>query len=319
MKAWIILSTLLVQASPTVAGTAETFIEASGPLGPLKGTMISAGANSPVVLILPGSGPTDRDGNSPLGVRASTYKLLAEGLAANSISSVRIDKRGLFASAGAVANANDVKISDYAADTHSWIATIRKSTAAPCVWVLGHSEGGLVALVAAQNSSDICGLLLVSAMGRPMDQVLREQLRAANAPLLDQADAAINSLKSGQRFDATKLHPALLPLFRPEVQGFLINEFSYDPTSLIASTRMPVLIMQGARDLQVSVTDAQLLAKAAPRATLKLLSNVNHVLKTVSSDARNANVATYTDPGLPLADGVAKGIAEFIVAQPVRR
>lgn len=95
MRSWIIVSALLLQAiSPATAAPIESFIEAPGPLSPLKGTMLSAGANTPVVLILPGSGPTDRDGNSPLGIKASTYKLLAEGLTAHGVSSARIDKRG---------------------------------------------------------------------------------------------------------------------------------------------------------------------------------------------------------------------------------
>jgi pimeloyl-ACP methyl ester carboxylesterase len=322
VRSWIIVSGLLLQAIlPAIATPIESFIEAPGPLSPLKGTMLSAGANTPVVLILPGSGPTDRDGTSPLGIKASTYKLLAEGLAAQGVTSARIDKRGAFASAGAVTDGNDVKISDYAADTHAWIASIRKSTGVSCVWLLGHSEGGLVALLAAQEGTDVCGLVLISVAGRPLDEVLREQLLAnpANTPLLDQANRAIDSLKAGKHVDTTELHPALLPLFRPQVQGFLINEFSYDPAALIAAIKRPILIMQGERDLQVSVMDARILAKADPKAKLILLPNVNHVLKTVNSDARNANAATYADPSLPLAEGISETVAKYIVSQSVGR
>jgi alpha-beta hydrolase superfamily lysophospholipase len=154
----------------------------------------SSGAG-PIVLIIPGSGPTDRDGNSPLGIKASTYRLLAEELARHNIGSVRIDKRGMFASGAAVKDANAVTIRDYAADVHSWVRAIRSRTSAPCVWLLGHSEGGLVALAAVQEDQGICGLVLVAAAGRPLDEVLRAQLEAnpANAPLLEQANAAITS------------------------------------------------------------------------------------------------------------------------------
>jgi len=98
----------------------ETYVDAPGPSGPLKGTMLTPGGipAPPVVLIIPGSGPTDRDGNSGLGVKASTYRLLAEALAERGIASARTDKRGMFASPGAVANPNHVTISDYAADAH---------------------------------------------------------------------------------------------------------------------------------------------------------------------------------------------------------
>src|SRR4051812_6081088 len=146
----------------------EVAIEAPGPQGPLGGTMIESAAGAPVVLIIPGSGPTDRNGDNPLGVSGGVYRQIAIGLAARGIASVRVDKRGMFGSHSAVADANDVTIADYAADVRSWIGAIRKRTGAPCVWVLGHSEGGLVALVAAQSAPDICGLLLVAAMGRPL-------------------------------------------------------------------------------------------------------------------------------------------------------
>jgi len=146
----------------TAAGTApvESPIEAPGPSGPLKGTLLTAsGGHGPVILIIPGSGPTDRDGNNPAGVLAAPYRLLAEGLAAQGVTSVRIDKRGMFGSAAATADANAVTIPDYVTDVQTWSRVIRERTKRSCVWLLGHSEGGLIAMAAARNP-DVCGLLL---------------------------------------------------------------------------------------------------------------------------------------------------------------
>ncbi len=302
----------------------EKLVEAGGPLAPLKGSLLAPQkADVPVVLIVPGSGPTDRNGNNPLGVSASIYQLLAQELAARGIATVRIDKRGMFGSARAVADANAVTIPDYASDVHSWVQSIRQETGAPCVWVLGHSEGGLVALMAAGQgrsgaaaAKDICGLVLVATAGRPLGQVLRDQLQAnpANAPLMDQAFGAISTLEAGRRVDPATLHPALMPLFNPAVQGFLISALALDPAQLIAAYRGPVLVLQGERDIQVSVQDARRLAQAAPAAKLVLLPGTNHVLKQVATDDRAANMATYGNPGLPLASGVADAIAQFIAA-----
>jgi alpha-beta hydrolase superfamily lysophospholipase len=111
-----------------------------------------------------------------LGIKAATYRLLAEGLAAHGIATVRIDKRGLFASAAAAPDANAVTIRSYADDVHTWVSSIRYQTGARCIWLLGHSEGGLVALAASQAGSDICGLVLVSTAGRPISEVLKSQL-----------------------------------------------------------------------------------------------------------------------------------------------
>jgi len=302
---------------PFMACAAESSIQAQGPQGPLEGTMLEpASANAPVVLIVPGSGPTDRDGNSPMGLRASTYRLLADGLVTRGIASVRIDKRGLYGSRAAIPDPNAVTINDYAADVHAWASAIRNRTGAACVWVLGHSEGGLVALVADQNPTDLCGLILVATAGRPLADVLREQLKAnpANAPILDQALTAVAHLEAGQRVDTGAMNPVLLPLFRPEVQDLLINEFSFDPAKLIATCRNPVLILQGNRDIQVGVADAERLKQALPAARLVILPDTNHVLKTVRSDDRVANIATYTATDLPLAPGTIDAIANFIAS-----
>ena len=293
-------------------------IEAPGPAGPLSGTALGPpDRDAPVVLIVPGSGPTDRDGNNPLGIMAAPYRLIAEGLATHGIRSVRIDKRGMFGSSRAVPDAIAVVIDDYAADIHAWAATIRERMGASCVWVLGHSEGGLSALVAARDHPGICGLLLVSTPGRRLGDILREQIAAnpANGHIRAQAESIIAQLELGRRVEATTVHPALLPLFRPEVQGFLISALAIDPARLIAEYRGPVLILQGLRDIQVRRADAERLHQARPDANLTLLPDANHVLKSVSIDDLAANLAAYQDTERPLAQGVVETLAAFIKAQ----
>ncbi len=293
-------------------------IEAPGPNGPLSGTLLGpTDPGAPVVLIVPGSGPTNRDGNSPLGIRASTYRLIAEGLAARRIRSVRVDKRGLFGSARAVPDANATTMQDYAADIRTWAATIRQETGAPCVWVLGHSEGGLAALLAAQQPTGLCGLLLVSTAGRSFGAVLRGQIEAnpANAPLRERAEAILVELEASRRVTSEDIPPPLQPLFRPEVQGFLSSVLALDPAKLAAAYPGPVLILQGLRDIQVGRVDAERLHGAHPNAEMVLLPEANHVLKAIATDDRAANIATYVDPDRPLADGVIDALASFVRRQ----
>lgn len=299
-----------------IAAAAATALPmtAKGPQGPLAGTFLDAGRNSPAVLIIPGSGPTDRDGNNPLGVTAAPYRLLADELARKGVSSLRTDKRGLFGSKSAVADANKVTISDYASDARQWVSALRQNNEAPCVWVLGHSEGALVALAAAQQPAGICGLILVSGAGRKLSDVIREQLRSnpANAPVLDPAMAALDALEQGKHVDVSGMHPALQKLFAPQVQDFLIDMFRQDPAKLAASLKVPLLIVQGERDLQVSVADARMLAAAQPKAKLVLLPRMNHVLKDLDSDDRSANLAAYADPSLPVDPGLVDAIVRFV-------
>lgn len=324
MTSWIRAALPLLLALPAAPACAqapaESAIEAPGPQGPLAGTMIAPAPGGPVVLMLPGSGPTDRDGNNRLGVHADSTKLLAQALAAQGIGSVRIDKRGMFGSAAAIPNPNAVTITDYATDVQQWIRVIRAKTGARCVWVLGHSEGGLIALRAAQTPSDICGLVLLAAAGRPMGTLLREQLAASGLPaeMLAQADAGITSLEHGERVDAAKMPPVLLPLFAPAVQGFLIDQMTLDPAKLAKAYRGPVLIVSGGGDIQVRPADAEALHPARPDATLLVVPGMTHVLKFAESEDRAANLATYRDPALPLAPGLAEGIGAFILAHSPR-
>ncbi|GAA3255751.1 hypothetical protein GCM10020258_14490 [Sphingomonas yabuuchiae] len=227
----------------------------------------------------------------------------------------------MFASAGAIPDANKVTIDDYAADTRSWIAAIRAKTGAPCVWVLGHSEGGLVALdTAAAKPAGLCGVITVSTPGRRLGTVMRAQFHAnpANAPILADADRMIDALEAGRTIPAASLTPPLPMIFADAVQPFLINSFSKDPAKLAAATAKPLLIVQGEADLQVTPEDARTLKAAQPKTRLVLLPGVNHVLKTVEGDSRGANLATYADPNLPIALGVVTAVADFVMGHPAQ-
>jgi pimeloyl-ACP methyl ester carboxylesterase len=124
--------------------------------------------------------------------------------------------------------------------------------------------------------------------------------------------AALNTLDRGQHVDVTNMNPALLTLFRPQVQDFLIDMFKRDPAKLVASLKLPLLIVQGGRDIQVSTTDAKVLAAAQPKAKLVLIPAMNHVLKDVASDDRAANVATYADPSLPVDRELVDAVVAFV-------
>ena len=297
----------------------EIPVEAEVENGTLSGTLLAPdGAAKAAIVIIPGSGPTNRDGNNPLGVSASYLKMLAEALAGHGIASIRIDKRGMFESRSTFPDPNAVTFDDYAADALAWVAVAKEKTGVDCVWLAGHSEGGLVALVAAQAAGPVpCGLALIAAPGRRMGVVLAGQLRAnpANAAFLDDALGAIETLERGEKPDTTGFHPALQPLFNPSIQDFLIDAFARDPAALIAAVTRPVLIVQGEADLQVGAADAGALARAQPEAEHMLLPGMNHVLKAVPEGDTAANLAAYGDPSLPLAPGLADAIAEFILRE----
>ncbi|MEX0341737.1 MAG: alpha/beta hydrolase [Erythrobacter sp.] len=317
---WNAILTALVGLTSTTAVAAAgppAVLTAPGPEGELSGTLIAPGQGKPVVLIIPGSGPFDRDGNSPIGVRTDAYRLLAEALAGRDIGSLRIDKRGMFASKHAVADGNAVVIADYVADTAEWVAAARTATGAPCIWLLGHSEGGIVALAAGQALEGLCGLVLVAAPGRPFATILREQLAAnpANASVMPEAEAAIAALEAGERIDVSAFHPALQRLFAPPVQGYLIDLMTQDPAAMAAATGLPVLILRGTEDLQVTKADADALAQANSAFAYREIEGMNHVLKLVPEGDLAANRASYADPSLPIASELVRAVADFVTLE----
>ena len=286
-----------------------------GPQGPLAGTLIQPAPYAATVVIVPGSGPTDRDGNNPMGVTAAPYRLLAEALHERGFGSLRFDKRGMFGSKAAIADANAVTVDDYAGDVAAWVAAVKQATGSPCIWLLGHSEGGLVALAAAQQASDLCGVILVAAPGRPMGQILREQLKAnpANAPILGDALKALGKLEAGKRVNVARLAPPLQQLFAPPVQGFLIDLLGRDPAPLAADLGVPLMIVSGGRDLQVSPAEGTALRKANPAARHAVVLEMNHVLKELAGESRAENLAAYADSSLPISPKLVDAIGGFML------
>lgn len=304
----------LILAAILTAAPVETPVALPSTPAALHGTLLTP--DSPpraVAVIIAGSGPTDRDGNSPrFGITAQPYRLLAQRLAADGIATLRFDKRAIGESAAAGPAEADLRFDAYAEDARAWAAEAAARTGLPCAWLIGHSEGSLVTLAAVRRPDDhICGVISLSGAGRTAGAVLRQQLATLPEPLHGQAFAALAELEAGRTLADTP--PQLAALFRPSVQAYLISWLALDPAGLAAAYRGPLLIVQGTTDLQVTVEDARALAAARPDATLVLLDGVNHVLKFAPADPA-ANAATYRDPSLPLAPGVAEAVSGFILS-----
>jgi pimeloyl-ACP methyl ester carboxylesterase len=297
------------------AALASSEVTIPGPRGSLAGTLTEpAKKNAPVVLLIPGSGPTDRNGDNPAGVSGGVYRQLADQLASRGIATLRSDKRGMFGSKSAIADANAVRISDYVTDVRGWTRFLQ-ARGKRCVWLAGHSEGGIVALAAAQQPTGICGLILLASPGRPLGLVLRSQLKPKlPSNMFASADAAIARLERGQRVDPASVPAPLASLFYPAVQPYLMDLMAYDPAALAARTKVPMLIIQGETDIQVGVGDARLLAAARPGAKLVLIPGINHLWRKAPADPA-ANAATYRNVRIPVDPRVAAAIAGFVTAK----
>jgi uncharacterized protein len=279
--------------------------------GNISGTLTVSDKSkkSPIVIIIAGSGPTDRNCNSPMGIKTDAYKMISSDLAGYGISSLRFDKRGIGNSKSAMTSENELRFDTYIADLEEWIKMIKEDRRFTKIYLCGHSEGSLIGMIAA-GEIKINGYISISGAGKPADKILMDQLKGKiSQQLYDESARITDSLKAG--YKVTKVNPLLYTLFRPSVQPYMISWMKYDPAIEIKKLHIPVLIIQGTTDLQVSVDDARLLSAAKPEAKLVIIDNMNHVLKESDSD-RQKNMATYTNPDLPLKPELIKNIVKFI-------
>lgn len=288
------------------------------PAGDIFGTLELPAARTPVpvALIIAGSGPTDRNGNSPAIPGANnSLRMLAGGLAARGIASVRYDKRGIAASRAAMTGEQDLRFDHFVEDAVAWVKQLRANARFSTVTIIGHSEGSLIGMIAAREGGADAYVSL-EGTGRKAADILAEQLKPQLPPeLFAQTQAILNQLSSGT---IPNPPPTVLPmLFRPSVLPYLVSWFKYDPAAEIAKLQIPVLIIQGTTDIQTSMEDAKLLAAANPKARFVSVEGMNHILKEVSGD-RIAQMPKYGDSTLVVVPKLVDEVAAFIRSFPRR-
>ncbi|GGJ89018.1 hypothetical protein GCM10007063_09550 [Lentibacillus kapialis] len=264
----------------------------------------------PVMLIIPGSGPTDRNGNSnAIEGKNNSLKMLAKRLAEQGIASVRYDKRGVGKNLEAAIPENELKFDQFVTDAVQWTELLEQKETFSGIGIIGHSQGSLVGMLTAQEGYADLFISLAGA-GRSIDQVLYEQLQSQlSEESLLKAESILKKLKQGE--NEQDVSRELQSVFRPSLQEFIGSWIQYDPADEIAALEVPALIVGGGRDLQVPESEAELLHKAQPNADLLILDKMNHILKEAPEDEVD-NLKTYSNPDLPLADGLTDGIVDFL-------
>jgi pimeloyl-ACP methyl ester carboxylesterase len=318
----ILLVALAVQTADTVppaAAVESPYPVHSGTLE-LGGTLTvprSATGRVPVVVIIAGSGPTDRNGNSLMGIRPNAYAQLAWQLAGKGIASLRYDKRGMPGTKG-MFDMTKMTLDDFAADARAAAESLAHDARFSRVILLGHSEGASLALIAARQGPPVAGVISVSGLGRPLSVVIREQLtRQFDSATIVRYDTAMAQYLRGEQ--PKNVPPQLGPLFVPINLSFMRSLSSFDPPAAIRVVRQPVLIVQGGRDLQVAVADAERLHTAKPDAQLVVVPLANHVLKLATDTTLVSQMPAYQNPTVPIMPEVANAIADWILKPPTSR
>ncbi|MEJ8848880.1 alpha/beta hydrolase [Variovorax rhizosphaerae] len=309
------LAALIMAILPAMASAESSrWVEQEVCVQDLHGTLALPGETAlvPAVLILAGSGPADRNGNLP-GMPNNSLRLLAHGLAEQGIASIRVDKRGIGASQAGVRE-DDLRFATYVDDAVAWLKFLRVQSRVERLVLLGHSEGALVATMAAQQA-EVDALILVAGASEPAARLIAQQLAVAGLPaaLQAQSRSIADSLERGT--PVATAPPELAALYRPSVQSYLMAWFPLDPSVELSKVERPTLIVQGTTDLQINVDDALRLAAARPGSELLLIEGMNHILKEAPT-GRSQNLQTYAVPDLPLAPLLVPAIARFVSILP---
>ena len=307
----LLLSLSLIAGLAQANTTRQQPISLDTDQGTLYGSLLVPQSEQPlpVALLIAGSGPTDRDGNNPEGGHNDALKKLAQVLARHGIASLRYDKRGVAASSAATPNERDLSVERYVADAEGWARLLREDSRFNRLILIGHSEGAMIASLAA-NNSQADALVSIAGPAYPIGQVLDMQLAMRLPPeqLAESRHILANLIRGKLQPDVPK---ELQVVYRPSVQPYLISLLRQDPAENFAALQIPALIVQGTHDAQVSPDNAELLQQAKPDAELALIPGMNHVMR-ITPAAWQEQLASYDDPQLPLARALGEKILSFI-------
>ncbi len=277
----------------------------------LYGTLFSKNNDQKLAIVIAGSGPTDRDGNNPLGVDANSYKMLAQSLDSENIATFRYDKRGVGKSISFNQKEDQLVFEDYIKDAQRIFNFLHDTLGYINIYIIGHSEGSLIGMVAAQKKNKVRGFISLAGSGRPIDKVIKEQVKKQLPDSIQkEVTHILNELKKGKQVD--QISDPLLPIFRRSAQPYMMSWLKYSPATEIKKVNSYVLIIQGTCDKQVNVKDAEFLHAANKKSRLQVIPLMTHTLKNTDENCNDKNNITYTDSSLPLNIKLVNDIVAFI-------
>ena len=308
------LFTIITLLFFSTAHAVEKNIILTTPTGEIHGILLMPDNEEPcpLVIIIAGSGPTDMNGNT-IGseLQNNSLKMLAEGLAAEGIASLRYDKRGIGKSQAAIMSEEKLRFEHYIDDAAAWADMFIGDRMFSTIAIAGHSEGSLIGMVAAQKSTAVKAYISIAGCGRPAHEVIEEQLNPQPEQVRNEAAAINRELLQGRIVEDVPNY--LAALYRKSVQPYLISWFRYNPAKEIAKLKIPVLILQGDKDIQVGVKEAERLYLARMFSSFYIIEGMNHVLKHCEGNDMLSQLEAYQSPTMPIKQELIEHIARFLL------
>lgn len=263
--------------------------------------------SSDFVLIISGSGPTDRNGNSSmLNGDNNSLKYLAEELSKQGFATFRYDKRMVAKSKGFKGEDSTLFI-DFVDDAVKVVEFVRSKRKYKTLTIIGHSEGAFIGALAANRLKagrfvSLCGL------NESIDTTVINQITERAPAMVDEVKEIFKTLNSGKTLDS--INPMLYSIFRPSIQPFIINMLSFDLENTYKNIKAKKLFISGGHDIQIYSEDVEKLAKIC-NAKYEDFPEMNHVLKKTPKTYIE-QISSYSNPELPLYDGLVDSISNFI-------
>ena len=274
----------------------------------VEGTLLAPRQETvPLAIIINGSGPIDRNGNEMM-TKNNSAKKLAEALAKKRIATFRYDKRTLKAQQLNI-DEKDMRFDDFIDDAKAVIKRFSELPNYSSLYIIGHSQGSLVGMIAAQEKAD--GFISIAGAGQTIDNLIVEQIGRQMPGLEESARTAFNELRANGK--VKDYNQGLASLFKKSVQPFMFSWMKYDPQQEIKKLEMPVLIINGDNDLQVNTNEAKKLKAAKPEAELVIIENMNHIYRIIDKNDDIANQKSYNEPLRPISNEMVEQISNFIL------
>lgn len=270
----------------------------------LPGTLTYTKTSKDLVIWVHGSGDVDRNGNQrSANVKANYIKQLRDSLNQQNIAFYSYDKRT--SNPKNAAFHTGIVLDDFVSDVKKAVSYFKENKQFQSITLIGHSQGSLVAMLAIDGVDKYVSL---AGPGESIDETLIKQISGQNAMLGETAKAHIKELK--ETGEIKEVNPFLVNLFAKQNQPFMRNWMNYDPVQEIKKIKIPTLIINGTKDLQVKVEDAKALKEGNPNAELVIIENMNHVLKIIEKDSDN--YPSYFSPDFKIASELITSISEFV-------
>ena len=274
----------------------------------VEGTLLAPRQETvPLAIIINGSGPIDRNGNEMM-TKNNSAKKLAKALAKKGIATFRYDKRTLKAQQLNI-DEKDMRFDDFIDDAKAVIKRFSELPNYSSLYIIGHSQGSLVGMIAAQEKAD--GFISIAGAGQTIDSLIVEQIGRQMPGLEESTRTAFNELRANGK--VKDYNQGLASLFKKSIQPFMFSWMKYDPQQEIKKLEMPVLIINGDNDLQVNTNEAEKLKAAKPNAELVIIENMNHIYRIIDKNDDIANQKSYNEPQRPISNEMVEQISNFIL------